>query len=101
MKQELPIAACRLEGDGARMQAGRYRALAEHAEEVSRIPRALIARFDASVDPALVAGALAVERECCPFFELDYDEAARRLEISVADRDLEPALDAVAAALRA
>ncbi len=101
MTTELPIAACRLDAEGARRQAERYRALASHAEGLSRHPGALVARFDATVDRDLVARALAVERECCPFFELGYDEAARRLEISVADGDLEPALDALAAALRA
>jgi hypothetical protein len=44
---------------------------------------------------------LAVERDCCPFLELAYDKAARRLEISVADRGLEPALDVLATVLRA
>jgi hypothetical protein len=101
MMQELAIAACRLDAEAARRQAGRYQALAAHAEGVSRRPGTLVARFDAAVDPDLVATTLAIERECCPFFELGYDEAARRLEISVADRDLEPALDALAAAFRA
>jgi len=98
---ELPLAACRLDAEGARQQAGRYRALAAHAEVVSRGPGTLVARFDSAVDKDLLAETLAVERDCCPFLELDYDEADRRLEISVGDRDLEPALDALATALDA
>ena len=101
MTTELPIAACRLDTDGAREQAERYRALAAHAEEVRRHPGALVARFDATVDRDRVARTLAVEHECCPFFELGYDNDARRLEVSVAERDLEPALDVLAAAFRA
>jgi hypothetical protein len=68
---------------------------------MSRRPGALVARFDATVDRDLLARTLAVERECCPVFDLGYDEAARRLEISVADPGLEPALDVLAAAFRA
>jgi hypothetical protein len=101
MMEELPIAACRLDAGGAREQARRYQALAAHAEQIRRRPGVLVARFDATVDRDLLARTLAVERECCQFLELGYDDDARRLEISVTDRDLEPALDALTAALRA
>ena len=42
---------------------------------------------------------IAVERECCPFFVFDFDERARRLEVSVRDDEHAPALDAIASIL--
>jgi hypothetical protein len=42
-----------------------------------------------------------VERQCCSFFTLGYDQALRRLTISVADPARATALDAVHRAVSA
>ncbi len=56
-------------------------------------------RFDAAVDPILLAETLAIERECCDFFDLRYSEAERELEVTVADKRQDPALDAIGESL--
>jgi hypothetical protein len=42
---------------------------------------------------------VAVERRCCPFFDLSWEPEERLLSISVSRADDEPALDAIAYAL--
>jgi hypothetical protein len=42
-----------------------------------------------------------VERGCCPFFELAWDRASRRLKIEVPDGDHAPAMEAIVSALGA
>ena len=97
---ELPmLPACRLDAGGLRLQRDRYRALSAHATAVSRRPRRLTVRFDAGVDVDLLRETVEVERGCCPFFELEYDEGRRRLAVSVAQPEHEPALDAIEHAL--
>jgi hypothetical protein len=51
------------------------------------------------VDGELVEQAVAIERECCPFFALDWEAARRRLTVSVSHAEHEPALAAIAFAL--
>jgi hypothetical protein len=69
------------------------------ARLLERTPRRLVIEVDRAVDVAVVEGTLAVERECCPFFALDWRPAQRRLAISVSAADDEPAIDAIAFAL--
>jgi hypothetical protein len=66
---------------------------------LERRRRCLIVELSESVDPKLVDELLAVERECCPFFELGWEPGARRLTVSVSYPEHEPALDAIAFAL--
>jgi hypothetical protein len=47
----------------------------------------------------LVDELVAIERECCPFFTLDWEPDRRRLTVSVSQAEHEPALDAIAFAL--
>jgi hypothetical protein len=96
---ELPLAECRLDPEDLRVQSERYRRLREHVESATRHPGRLSVVFDTAVDAALLAETIAVERECCPFFKLDYGGALRRLDISVAEPALDPALDALAYSL--
>jgi hypothetical protein len=42
---------------------------------------------------------VAVERECCPFFTIDWEPATRVLSFAVCDSEHEPALDAIEHAL--
>jgi SAM-dependent methyltransferase len=97
--EELPIAECRLDLDGARSQRDRYRAIGAGITRLARQPRRLDAWLAPEADPALVAEAIEVERECCPFFEIAFDPAERRLSVGVADSSLESSLDAIGYAL--
>jgi hypothetical protein len=63
-----------------------------------REPGELLVDFDpATLDRGLLEEALAVERECCPFFALRLDGA--RLSARVAEPHQDPALDAIASLL--
>jgi hypothetical protein len=55
--------------------------------------------FAAAPDRGLLDTTIKVERGCCSFFALAYDEAARRLTVTVADPERRSALDAIQAAL--
>ncbi len=90
---------CRLDAAGLRSQAERYRALARHATAVERGPGRLAVRFDAAVPVALLREAVAVERECCPFFDLRPDADDRALVVTLAAAEHDPALDAIRHAL--
>ena len=98
--QPLPM-ACSLDGPGLSAQVDRYRALGRDVQSVRRLPRLLEVEFGARVDTALLTEAIAVERGCCPFFELSYDGAKRELTVSVADERQDAALDALRFALAA
>ena len=89
------IPSCRLDPNGLRSQRDRYRALGEQAVRVARKPGRLAVGFNPNVDERLLAEAIAVERRCCPFFELSYDTGARELTISVNDPSDEAALSAL------
>jgi SAM-dependent methyltransferase len=96
---ELPIAECRLDLDGSRAQRDRYRAIGAGIARLARQPNRLDAWLAPEADPGLVAEAINVERECCPFFEIAFDPAERRLSVGVTDPSQEPALDAISYAL--
>jgi hypothetical protein len=94
------IAECKLDLAGLDGQHERYRALSAAATAVVRAPQRLEVRFSSAIDEQLLEQALSVERECCPFFELEYRSDARALSVSVADAAHDPALDALADAFR-
>jgi len=91
--------SCELDADGLRAQAERYRRAGEGAELLQRSPRRLLARLREDVDVSDVTEAIAIERDCCPFYEIDWDPGSRRLSFGVARPEHEPALGAIAAAL--
>jgi hypothetical protein len=91
-----PTAECRLDLTGLRDQRRRYRELGRHVDAMDRRPATLRVRFGPGLDVRLLDETLAVERECCPFYRLDYDPASRRLSVSVERPEQEPALDAIA-----
>jgi arsenite methyltransferase len=86
--------ACSLDAAGRAEQAARYRALAAHVEASERGNAELVVKFGADVDGELLAEAVAVERACCPFFEIAVD--GRRLTVGVADPAHAAAVDALA-----
>jgi hypothetical protein len=95
------IPACRLDLAGLQTQRERYRSLSSHVARVERSYGRLEAHFRPEVDERLLAETIAVERGCCPFFRIDYDEKGRRLSVSVDDESQDPALDALRTALTA
>ena len=92
------IPGCNLDQRELRDQRARYARNAPHRTRLDREPDALVVEFDEHYDLGALHAALAVERECCPFFQIDFDTARRRLRITVADAEQVPALDALARA---
>jgi hypothetical protein len=96
----MAVADCGLDESALREQLGRYRRLGAGATVTRSSAHELTVRFAAEPDPELLRTTLAVERECCSFFALDYAPGDRRLSVAVADPERRPALDAIEAALR-
>jgi hypothetical protein len=80
-------------------QARRYCAIGSGAVVLSRDPRRISLRVADDIDPDAVTETIAIERGCCPFFELDWIDDSRTLTIAVSDAADEPALAAIAGAL--
>jgi len=91
--------SCALDERGLQTQLERYRRAGRDARLIERTPRRLVAELDRDVDVTLVAEAVAVERECCPFFAVSWEPDRRRLTVAVAQAEYEPALDAIVYAL--
>ena len=91
--------SCSLDAPGQREQAERYRRAGRGAELVERSPRRLELLLAEDVESAELERLIAVEQECCPFFEIEWRPAGRRLSFSVAREQDGPALDAIAYAL--
>jgi Cd2+/Zn2+-exporting ATPase len=102
VSETLTIGDCGLDPSERRRQADRYQRLGATATAIQRPDaRALIITFGPDFDQALLQHTIAVERECCTFFDIDYQPATRRLQISVAGHGDEPALTALHDALAA
>ncbi len=99
MARDLPIAQCNLDLPGLRAQRERYADLGASVQAAERTAGRLTVRFGPDLDETLLQETIAIERECCPFFLLDYDTKARELAVGVRDAEQEPALDAIASAL--
>jgi hypothetical protein len=95
LADERPIAECKLDLEGLREQRERYGRLSAALEEIERRPGELVARFSPALDDELLAETLAIERECCAFFRIAYDDSERELSVRVDDPDLDPTLDAL------
>lgn len=80
-------------------QGARYARLSEAVEDASREPRRLEVRFADGYDRGLLDEAIAIERECCPFFAIELDHGARRLVIELPDGEDPLLLDGIASAL--
>lgn len=100
--QELPMAPADCTLDEARLssQLDRYRRLGHMAETIQASELELQVTFARDVDVDLVRETIAVERECCSFFTIDYDASARRLSVAVDDAGRGDALRALLSALR-
>ena len=95
---ELPMApaSCTLDQGRLGEQLDRYRRLGRAAVSIHDGDAQLVITFGADLDTALLRETSAIERDCCSFLPIDYDESRRRLTIGIDD----PAHDAALAALR-
>ena len=93
------ISGCSLDQAGVRDQRARYARVAASVTSLVREEEALLVEFGPDLDRATLEEALAVERECCPFFRLAFDQSQRRLRVAVEGREHLPALDAIAHSL--
>jgi hypothetical protein len=93
------IPSCSLSAAGLEGQRARHARLASDVVGVRRGEAELEIAFADGYDRDALAELVAVERECCPFFDLRIDDAARRLRVAVDDPTHRPALDALADAL--
>ena len=95
----MALAGCGLDEAALAEQLTRYRRLGAGAVVTRRSPLELAVDFGAEPDRGLLDTTIKVERGCCSFFALQYDEAARRLTVAVADPERRAALDGIQAAL--
>ena len=93
------IPSCALDEAGVREQRARYGRLALSVNRVEREAQAVLIEFREGFDQETLGQALAIERECCPFFRFELDEPKRRLRATVHEAEHIPALDALAHAL--
>ena len=82
-------------------QLAGYARAGRGAEMIERERRRRVLRVGPDVPESLILRLIEVERGCCPFFEMVWDEGSRRLAIEVPDSDHEPALEAIVSALGA
>jgi hypothetical protein len=87
---------CTLDQAGLARQRQRYRRLARSVVDVSRQGEVLSVRLAPSFDRRMLDELVAVEGMCCPFLRFGFDEAVRRLEVSVKSSEFAPTLDALA-----
>jgi hypothetical protein len=96
----LPMApSCALDQSAMSRQLERYRQAGQRARVVDRTRRRLTLDLDRQLDHDVIEEAIAVERECCPFFTIDWLAEQRRLTVSVTQPEHESALEAIAFAL--
>lgn len=93
--------SCALDDAGRREQSARYARLAATVACLDRAPEEIVIEFGEDLDRETLEQTLAIERKCCPFFLFEYDEATRRLLISVREPEQLPALRAIADAFGA
>jgi ubiquinone/menaquinone biosynthesis C-methylase UbiE len=91
--------ACTLDAAQRAAQLERYGTLGLHAAEVEHGPGRVVVRFFDDPPAGVLERTLEVERGCCPFFDIQYEPAGRRLVIAVEDPDHDRDLDALAHAL--
>lgn len=87
--------ACELDAEGRRAQKARYGRIARSVTEVRRQPEVVQVDLDGHVGPAIVDELIAVEAGCCPWLRFGFDRVAGRLDVSVTDPAMSPALDAI------
>ena len=101
--QSLPMApsSCSLDSPALDEQLARYRIAGQGAVTLARTPERAVVRISERVPDAVVDELIAVERACCPFFELDWEADGRRLTVAVPSERHLPALELILRALDA
>jgi hypothetical protein len=89
--------SCALDGRAQEDQLARLASLGEHALWMRRLPTELTLVLDPDLDDAIVRETLAVERGCCPFFALIWDEERRELTVATRE-ERKPAFERIARA---
>jgi hypothetical protein len=74
--------SCALDDRALAEQLERFGRIGAHALWARRLPTELTVVLEADLDDNLLAETLAVERACCPFFALIWDESTRELTIA-------------------
>jgi hypothetical protein len=90
---------CPLDETDLRAQLARYRVVGEGAAILEHSRQRLVLRVRPAISDVVVNELVAIERRCCPFFDLGWEPNERRLSICVSRSDHEPSLDAIAYAL--
>jgi hypothetical protein len=93
------INTCALDEQGIQEQRRRHARLAPSVTNIERGDEAVEIRFAPGFDRQTLGEMVAVEEECCPFFQFDFDERKRQLTVTVLEAEQAPALDAIAAQL--
>jgi hypothetical protein len=93
------IPSCSIDEAGLEDQRARHARLAPSVTRLEKAEEAIVLEFDEDFDREALESLIAVERECCPFFEFDFDPAERLLRVMVREADHAPALDALGEAL--
>jgi hypothetical protein len=93
------VPSCSLDRQGMEAQRDRYATIGRSALDFERSPNSLVVALSPSVDRSLIEETLRIERDCCPFFVLDFDPDRHRLTIGVDSQDMAPALGAISDAL--
>jgi hypothetical protein len=88
----VPPAGCTLTPSGLADQTQRAAALRGAVEQVEEAPGVFHVAFGPGVDRDAVAELIAIERGCCSFLAIDYDERRRVLSVASEDRDAVAAL---------
>jgi hypothetical protein len=91
--------SCSLDQPALIAQHERYLQMRANATVIERDRERIAIRVARGVADDLVEELIAVERGCCPFFELDWDPASRSFSVSVSEPRHQPALGAIAYAL--
>jgi hypothetical protein len=94
------VPSCALDEAGRTDQRARYARLAPTVSRIEREADAVLIVFRQQFDRQTLEEALAVERQCCPFFLFEFDDSQRRLRATVRESEQLPALDAMALALQ-
>jgi hypothetical protein len=94
------LAGCGLSAEELCTQSDRYRRLGATAAAITLREYRLSVTFGTTLDRKLLDETISVERGCCTFFTIDYDESCRTLSIAVDDPSRLDQLTAVDSALR-
>jgi hypothetical protein len=92
------VPSCSLTKAGLESQRSRYARLAPHVRGRALVGSSLTVDFAEGFDRVTLDAAVATERECCPFFEIRFDEDRRRLTVAAREAEHDLALEAIAAA---